>query len=321
MTKRSPSLLGSWIDLEATSLAARALCPQEFLDAAEPSEATALKPGALHTSGPFHLDRFPSASPVDWASVGAPVVPAPMLVLPAGTGAGAANGLPPAAAAGPAMPVWTTPLPAAVASVAVAPVPPAPPVPVRAEPTLDSADFHARLTDLRQRLASRGLLQPAAPTRSPNGASPADVPAFSPAEPPFAAVSCMAPFVPPLGPLNLRARALSDWLHERFDPAHIAILDDQGRPLVDTDASVDTLATATVLLDAAARASRHFAHGRSGAAPGLLHYDLGPGHQLTLVAVPTDAGIFAVAMVRTAFVDAEEARAVSRALKKTLEAV
>ena len=317
MTKRSPSLLGSWIDLEATSLAARALCPQEFLEAADPGEATPLKPGALHTSGPFHLDRFPSAAPVDWSTVGAPAASAPMLVLPATTPlalptAAPASLSPPAGG----IPDWAahgqpSPTPAAV---------PPPPVPARPEPTLDPVDFHARLTDLRQRLASRGLLQPTSPLRGSNGADSTPIPAFSSSEPPFAVVSCMAPFVPPLGPLNLRARALSDWLHERFDPAQIAILDDQGRPLVDTDCSADTMATATVLLDAAARASRHFAHGRSAASPGLLHYDLGPGHQLTLIAVPTEPGIFAVAMVRTAFVDAEESRAVSRALKKTLEA-
>ncbi|MGI8601679.1 MAG: hypothetical protein ACR2OZ_01635 [Verrucomicrobiales bacterium] len=268
------SLLGSWIDIEAATSAARELCPPEFLPAEEGSLPLSLAPmvlGDFQLAEDYKVDRYPVSHP-------------------------------------------------------------RPPAPA----------MRARLTEIRNRAARAGLLgqgsEPHAsdasaetiePVLSPLGPAPVEAPDAQPSVLPALPEShqgCGAseeiearPFVPPLGPLNLRARALADWIRENFSPTSLFVSDAQGRPLVEFDVSPDLIAGAIVLADAGLKARRHLPAADAGVG-GAIYADIGPGLTLSLLSSHTALGLFHVGLIGPTALASSSARTISRSLRKTIEA-
>lgn len=204
------------------------------------------------------------------------------------------------------------------------------------------AGLRARLAAIRDRATRTGLLhaapeRPPLPLEEPDWPRAATVPhqpsppiAASPAEPspaesaeeaPLSLVSLahdwsLRPYVPPLGPLNLRVRALADWLREGLAPTSLFVADGQGGPLVEFDASGDFIAAATLLADAARRARQHLPAEDTGP----LYLEVGAHGVLTVVSVDTSLGIFHLGIAAAAPLPRDVSRLAARALKRTVEA-
>ena len=137
------------------------------------------------------------------------------------------------------------------------------------------------LDNIRHKAEQSGLIPK-------NGTDNAQVPAAVPDLPPWGApltppaladLSAIPPrrhvphFEVPLGPLTTRLRALTDWIRRQIDSADIFIIDAQGCPVSDREASGEIVAGAVLLAEAARRAAPHL----PSAAEGAIYLDLQDG--------------------------------------------
>jgi hypothetical protein len=122
-------------------------------------------------------------------------------------------------------------------------------------------------------------------------------------------------FVPPMGPLATRIRALMDWLKKQVAAESMFIVDGQGCPVTDTEPSPEILAGAVVLMEAARRAARHV----PTAAEGALHIDLPNGRKLGVIHTETSYGHFCLGLVTTEALSSSAADRLRRALQRTVE--
>jgi hypothetical protein len=123
-------------------------------------------------------------------------------------------------------------------------------------------------------------------------------------------------FVPPVGPLATRIRALMDWLKRQVTADAIFIIDAQGCPVSDTEPSPEILASAVVLSEAARRAARHV----PTAGEGALHIDLPQTQKLCVIYTETSYGYFCLGLVLAEALNTSTADRLRRALQRTVEA-
>ncbi len=123
-------------------------------------------------------------------------------------------------------------------------------------------------------------------------------------------------FVPPVGPLATRIRALMDWLKRQVTADAIFIIDAQGCPVSDTEPSPEILASAVVLSEAARRAARHV----PTAGEGALHIDLPQAQKLCVIYTETSYGYFCLGLVLAEALNTSTADRLRRALQRTVEA-
>jgi hypothetical protein len=192
-----------------------------------------------------------------------------------------------------------------------------------------SGQIHARLTEIKDRATKTGLISGSVEAAEPEASGPRVSAGGRAAETgPDSGVGrglqvapdSAAPlrlFVPPLGPLNLRARALGDWLRETFSPSALFVSDAQGRALVEFDAPGDLIAGAIVLVDAALKARRHLP--ANEAISGVLHIELAPSSILSLVTTHTKVGLLHAGLAGHEPLSADASRLIARALRKTVE--
>ncbi len=122
-------------------------------------------------------------------------------------------------------------------------------------------------------------------------------------------------FVPPMGPLATRIRALMDWLKKQVAAESMFIVDAQGCPVTDAEPSPEILAGAVVLMEAARRAARHV----PTAAEGALHIDLPDARKLCVIHTETSYGHFCLGLVTTEVLNSSSADRLRRALQRTVE--
>ena len=191
----------------------------------------------------------------------------------------------------------------------------APPLPEM--PPQEKVKVRSLLEEVKRRAKHSGLLggKPAAAPQSISSALPPlpvpDAPAVSPPETATpASVPESVPaadqesilsrrglpfFVPPVGPLATRVRALMDWLKRQVTADSMFIVDAQGCPVTDAEPSPEILASAVVLSEAARRAARHV----PTAGEGALHIDLPSAQKLCVIHTETSYGHFCLGLVLT----------------------
>ncbi len=123
-------------------------------------------------------------------------------------------------------------------------------------------------------------------------------------------------FVPPVGPLATRIRALIDWVKRQVAVASLFIVDAQGCPVTDAEPTPEILATAVLLADAARRASQHL----PTAGEGALHVDLPSAQKLCIIHTETTYGHFCLGLVTAEALPSASADRLRRALQRTVEA-
>ena len=192
-------------------------------------------------------------------------------------------------------------------------------------PAAPAAAIHSRLTEIRERAERAGLLAAVAGESGAAGLPATAAPAATtppPRDPtPESAgglTAAVPRFVPPLGPLNFRIHAFAHWLRQAFCARTVFVTDAQGRPLVEFEALPGVVAGAIVMADAAIKARRHFVSPNDSAVP--VHVDLGPGATLTLITTEIRGALFHTGLVLREPLEAESARSVARALRRTIEA-
>lgn len=123
-------------------------------------------------------------------------------------------------------------------------------------------------------------------------------------------------FVPPLGPLATRIRALVDWLKRQVRVDSIFIIDAQGCPMTDTEPPANLLAGALLLSDAARRTARHV----PATGQGALQVDCADGKKLCVIHTETKYGHFCIGLISAEATTPNTADRLRRALQRTVEA-
>lgn len=123
-------------------------------------------------------------------------------------------------------------------------------------------------------------------------------------------------FEVPLGPLTTRLRALTDWIRRQIDAADIFIIDAQGCPVSDREASSEIVAGALLLAEAARRAAPHL----PSAAEGAIYLDLQDERRLCVIDTATRHGIFTLGLIVPDALAPRAADRLRRALRRTVEA-
>jgi hypothetical protein len=161
-------------------------------------------------------------------------------------------------------------------------------------------------------------LPPLPPLPVVASAKPAVAPAAAPAEDQEGILSRrgLPFFVPPVGPLATRIRALMDWLKRQVTADSMFIIDAQGCPVSDAEPSPEILASAVVLSEAARRAARHV----PTAGEGALHIDLPNSKKLCVIHTETSYGYFCLGLVLAEALNTSTADRLRRALQRTVEA-
>ena len=122
-------------------------------------------------------------------------------------------------------------------------------------------------------------------------------------------------FEVPLGPLTTRLRALTDWIRRQIDSADIFIIDAQGCPVSDQEASGEIVAGAVLLAEAARRAAPHL----PSAAEGAIYLDLQDERRLCVIDTATRHGIFTLGLIVPDALAPRAADRLRRALRRTVE--
>jgi hypothetical protein len=122
-------------------------------------------------------------------------------------------------------------------------------------------------------------------------------------------------FEVPLGPLTTRLRALTDWIRRQIDSADIFIIDAQGCPVSDQEASGKIVAGAVLLAEAARRAAPHL----PSAAEGAIYLDLQDERRLCVIDTATRHGIFTLGLIVPDALAPRAADRLRRALRRTVE--
>jgi hypothetical protein len=154
---------------------------------------------------------------------------------------------------------------------------------------------------------------PTASLRGPLGALTTVAAAESAAPPPRRHVPH---FEVPLGPLTTRLRALTDWIRRQIDAADIFIIDAQGCPVSDREASGEIVAGVLLLAEAARRAAPHL----PSAAEGAIYLDLQDERRLCVIDTATRHGIFTLGLIVPDALAPRAADRLRRALRRTVEA-
>ena len=123
-------------------------------------------------------------------------------------------------------------------------------------------------------------------------------------------------FEVPLGPLTTRLRALTDWIRRQIDSADIFIIDAQGCPVSDREASSEIVAGAVLLAEAVRRAAPHL----PSAAEGAIYLDLQDERRLCVIDTATKHGIFTLGLIVPDALAPRAADRLRRALRRTVEA-
>ncbi len=176
------------------------------------------------------------------------------------------------------------------------------------------------LDNIRHKAEQSGLI----PRQAANdSAAPAPLaPLGAVASPEIADLSAIPPrrhvphFEVPLGPLTTRLRALTDWIRRQIDSADIFIIDAQGCPVSDREASGEIVAGAVLLADAVRRAAPHL----PSAAEGAIYLDLQDERRLCVIDTATKHGIFTLGLIVPDALAPRAADRLRRALRRTVEA-
>jgi hypothetical protein len=123
-------------------------------------------------------------------------------------------------------------------------------------------------------------------------------------------------FEVPLGPLTTRLRALTDWIRRQIDSDDIFIIDAQGCPVSDREASGEIVAGAVLLAEAVRRASPHL----PSAAEGAIYLDLQDERRLGVIDTATRHGTFTLGLIVPDALAPRAADRLRRALRRTVEA-
>ena len=130
------------------------------------------------------------------------------------------------------------------------------------------------LDNIRHKAEQSGLIPRNGPNESagPPPATASDLPPWgTPVPMAVADLSAIPPrrhvphFEVPIGPLTTRLRALTDWIRRQIDSADIFIIDAQGCPVSDREASGQIVAGAVLLAEAVRRAAPHLPSAAEGA--------------------------------------------------------
>ena len=186
------------------------------------------------------------------------------------------------------------------------------------------------LDNIRHKAEQSGLipkngpneLSAASPTPVPSVAAPTGLPPWGTPVPIEAAdLSAIPPrrhvphFEVPLGPLTTRLRALTDWIRRQIDSADIFIIDAQGCPVSDREASGEIVAGAVLLAEAVRRAAPHL----PSAAEGAIYLDLQDERRLCVIDTATKHGIFTLGLIVPDALAPRAADRLRRALRRTVE--
>ena len=123
-------------------------------------------------------------------------------------------------------------------------------------------------------------------------------------------------FEPPLGPLATRIRALVDWIRRQLDSQDIFIVDEQGCPVNDREATPEILPAAIALADASRRALAHL----PGDTGGALCLDLRDDRKLCVIDATTSAGRYTLCLILPEGLATRAADRLRRALRRTVDA-
>ena len=180
------------------------------------------------------------------------------------------------------------------------------------------------LDNIRHKAEQSGLIpKPGAGEPPAHVVSASDLPPWgTPVPMPAPELSAIPPrrhvphFEVPLGPLTTRLRALTDWIRRQIDSADIFIIDAQGCPVSDREASGEIVAGAVLLAEAARRAAPHL----PSAAEGAIYLDLQDERRLCVIDTATRHGIFTLGLIVPDALAPRAADRLRRALRRTVEA-
>ncbi len=177
------------------------------------------------------------------------------------------------------------------------------------------------LRNIRRKAEDSGLL-------AKPGTPPVVPPDFStPVEPVLAPVPVPAPaasqplsrgvtyFTPPVGPLATRIRAFIDWLRRQVTCQELFIVDQQGNPASDREATPELVTAAVLMAEAGRRALKYL----PSAPDGAVHLDLPEERKLCVIDTITNAGPFFLGLVLPEALGARAADRLRRALRRTIE--